>query len=69
MKKPTTEQSNETANEEFRRRIKELCALAEKMGFYITVHVKRKRDAVAQVGQPRQGERFAKGAQREPGEN
>lgn len=53
MAKPDTQPPNETANEEMSRRIKELCALAEKMGFYITVHVKRKGDAVAEVGQPR----------------
>lgn len=60
MTKPAPQRHYESATEEFERRVRELYALADKMGRRITILVKKKNDAP--IAQPTQGKR-------EPGEN
>lgn len=57
MTKPPAERHYESAQEEFQRRVKELYALADKMGLLLTVKVKRKATAT----EPQR--------RREPGDN
>lgn len=59
MTKPAPNRHYESATEEFERRVRELYALADKMGRRITILVKKKSDQQSTKPQGR----------REPGEN
>lgn len=59
MTKPAPYRHYESATEEFERRVRELYALADKMGRRITILVKKK--SVQQATEPQ--------SRREPGEN
>lgn len=69
MTKPAPHRHYESATEEFERRVRELYALADKMGRRITILVKKKSASDSHgIAEP-QGTRTEAQSHREPGEN